>query len=76
MRKNITKISACLFFLFTVLISWSQTYAVQSEASPLIYFEHTSHTFPPVFEGKKLSHTFIVSNKGAADLIIKKVGHT
>ena len=40
---------------------------------PVIHMNKTTHTFPTVFEGERLSHDFIVSNQGSADLEIKDV---
>ena len=40
---------------------------------PMIQIEKRDHTFPVVFEGEMLSHSFTVKNKGGADLYIKRV---
>jgi hypothetical protein len=37
--------------------------------------DNTTHAFPTVFEGERLSHDFIVSNHGSADLEIEDVTH-
>jgi len=46
-----------------------------SEYGPGIHFKDFSYSFPPVFEGTELTHTFVVSNRGTAPLNIKKVTH-
>jgi len=40
---------------------------------PVIRIGQTIYTFPLAYEGEKLSHTFVVSNRGDAVLHIKKV---
>jgi hypothetical protein len=40
---------------------------------PLIRMDETIYTFPPVFEGEKVSHTFTVFNRGDGVLHIRKV---
>ena len=66
------------FFLLLIIL-WcfiSQADSVGAQGNPIIFLNETSHAFPTVFEGEKLSHTFTIFNKGKADLNIKKVTHT
>jgi hypothetical protein len=47
-----------------------------SDTGPIIHVDETTYTFPTVFQGAKLSHSFTVFNRGTADLDIKKVTHS
>ncbi len=76
MTKRISNISLCFFFLVGVLACISQSLAEKKGEGPVIYLDKTSHTFPPVFEGVELSHTFTVFNRGTANLDLKKVTHS
>jgi hypothetical protein len=71
----ITK-SIRLIFLIIIVLSASRLLAAQAEHTPVIHLDQTTHTFPTVFEGEKLSHSFKLSNRGTADLEILKVTHT
>ena len=69
--------NSVIFFLsMFALACVSQPVSKKNGTGPIIYFDKTSHTFPPVFEGDELSHTFTVFNRGTADLDIKKVTHS
>ena len=74
-RKDL-RISVIFFFSMFALACVSQPLSKKSESGPIIHFDKTSHTFPSVFEGEELSHTFTVFNRGTADLDIKKVSHS
>jgi hypothetical protein len=72
--KQRLKIPLSLFlFLPLTLLFVSRLCPAQSGNSPIIHIPETNHTFPTVFEGEKLNHTFRVFNKGTADLNIKRV---
>jgi hypothetical protein len=43
---------------------------------PFIHVPCVAQTFPPVYEGEPLSHSFMVLNKGSADLKIKRITHS
>ena len=58
-----------------VLLSGAWFPSVAAETVPVIHIDGTAHSFPPVFEGKTLSHDFFVFNRGGEDLKIKKVTH-
>jgi hypothetical protein len=70
------KTSIWLIFLIIFVLSGSRWLAAQSEHTPVIHLDQTTHTFPTVFEGEKLSHSFKLINRGTADLEILKVTHT
>lgn len=44
-----------------------------AQKGPIAHFSETSHKFEPVVEGFKVSHDFILQNKGTVPLHIKKV---
>ena len=73
MKKNIVKTFFLVFFLFVSLVCKIHLTAAQSTNVPIIRIDNPSHTFPTVFEGNTLRHTFTVLNKGTANLNIKKV---
>ena len=76
MKKKNMKISACIFILIGVFCLWRPLFSAGGVKAPLINVDRNLHTFPTVFEGKELSHTFTISNRGTADLEIKKVTHS
>ncbi len=76
MNQKILKTTLSLIFLVALFFCWSGPLSAQTENAPIIHVDKTTHTFPPVFEGEELSHTFTVSNKGTIDLHIKKVTHS
>jgi len=76
MIKNIIKPSIGFIFLTIVVLLGSRLGAAQSENTPVIQLDQTTHTFPTVFEGELLSHSFKLINKGSADLQILDVTHT
>lgn len=75
MNKNLLAVFAGLFFSMLILFCVNNSLSAETEGAPIIHVEKTIHTFPPVFEGEELSHTFTVFNKGTIDLHIKKVTH-
>lgn len=76
MIKNIIKPSIGFIFLTIVVLLGSRLAAEQSGKTPVIHLDQTTHTFPTVFEGEQLSHSFKLINKGSADLEILDVTHT
>ena len=75
MIHKILKTSFGLIFLVNFFLYFDGPLRAQSENTPIIHIDKTTHTFPPVFEGEELSHTFPVFNKGTAALHIKKITH-
>jgi hypothetical protein len=73
MIKYRTKPSTILIFLIIIVFCGSQISAGQSENTPVIHLDKTTHTFPTSFEGEQLSHSFKLINKGNADLEILDV---
>ena len=76
MINNRIKPSTGLIFLIIIAIYGSQLSADQSEQTPVMHLDQTTHTFPASFEGEDLSHSFKLFNKGTADLEILDVTHT
>ena len=70
------KQSIILIFLIIIVLWGSRLLAARAEHTPVIHLDQTTHTFPTVFEGEKLSHSFKLINRGTADLEILKVTHT
>ncbi|MBW1784127.1 MAG: hypothetical protein JRL30_25730 [Deltaproteobacteria bacterium] len=56
-------------------LSSSVSYSAK-EAGPVIHIDEIAHTFPTVFEGENLSHTFTLYNQGTEDLHIRSVRHS
>ena len=65
-----------LILLIIIQLCGSQISADQSDQTPVIHLENTTHMFPTSFEGEKLSHSFKLFNKGTADLEILDVTQT
>jgi hypothetical protein len=61
------------FMLAIMVLCAGGTASATRAAGPIIHVDETTVTFPTVFQGEKLSHTFAVFNRGTADLDIKKV---
>ena len=76
MIKNLIKPSTGLIFLIIIVLLGSRLFAGQSENTPVIHLDQTTHTFPTAFEGEQLSHSFKIINRGTADLEIRDVTHT
>ena len=76
MTKGILRISLGLILSLIALACTSQSITGKKGAGPIIYIDKTTHTFPPLFEGEELSHTFTLFNRGTANLDVKKVTHS
>lgn len=48
-------------------------FAKKSDGNPSIYIPENSYEFPSVVDGTKVTHDFIIYNKGDAELIISRV---
>jgi len=72
---NLNFLRAFMAFLVVTAILFHSGLLCQasSEGGPIIRVQETTHAFPPVFEGEKLSHTFTILNQGTTDLNIKRV---
>ena len=68
-------VSIKLLIFFIIFLFTSQVGIAVAENVPIIQIDPITHTFPDVFEGDMLSHDFMVSNQGSADLEIKEVTH-
>ncbi len=75
MEKINIVVSLKLLIFFMIFLWTSQIGVAIAENAPIIHIDPITHTFPEVFEGEMLSHDFIVSNQGSADLEIKDVTH-
>jgi len=70
------KIRVLIFSLIIISSFIYQPVMIQAQDQPIISLDQTAHSFPAVFEGEILSHTFTILNKGTAVLNIEKVTHT
>jgi hypothetical protein len=68
-RRMRTGIAAITLLLLAV--TW--VFAAAEENKPALVIEEIVHDFGMVFEAQNYKHTFIVTNEGKADLIIKSV---
>jgi hypothetical protein len=48
-------------------------FGTQDDAGPKAFFPQTRYEFPPVLDGEKVMHEFVVQNKGKATLNIERV---
>jgi hypothetical protein len=62
-------------FIIDMIFWASMIIQVWAAEGPVIHIDPITHAFPAVFEGETLSHGFIVSNRGSAELEIKDVTH-
>jgi hypothetical protein len=71
------KLKPSVYFILLIIILFFPCllYSGQSVNAPVIHVDKTTHAFPTVFEGERLSYDFIVSNQGSADLEIEDVTH-
>jgi hypothetical protein len=72
------KLNKAFLFVIIIFLLSSPTHRTQAEettGTPSAYFPETAYTFQPVLSGQKISHAYVVQNKGTAALIIQKV-HT
>ncbi len=76
MKKRKLRLLLGMLLLAGVFYPWTPLICAEGEKAPMIHVDQSSHTFPTVYEGKELSHTFTLSNRGSADLEIKKVTHS
>ena len=75
MRKKLLNTVPVLGLLVIVLFVINSPLLAWGSDGPIIHIDPITHTFPSAFEGQTLSHDFVVSNQGSADLEIKDVTH-
>ena len=75
MKKRNQIISATIASFVLSFLSYTASYSAREEG-PAIHIEQTEHTFPTIFEGEELAHTFTLYNRGTADLHISRVTHS
>ena len=69
--KPINSLLIAIIFILSPLASLSQ--ADETVGTPSAHFPETTYTFQPVVNGKVVSHSYVVQNKGSAILDIQKV---
>ncbi len=62
-----------LLFSFFLLVIGSYGAMKEIKGTPSAVIVSSTYKFPPVFEGARVVHDFIVRNKGSAVLEIKSV---
>jgi len=67
------KIFFLLLFSFFLLVISSYGAMKESKGTPSAVIVSSKYEFPPVFEGVRVVHDFIIQNKGSAVLEIKSV---
>lgn len=75
MKRGNRIISETVTLFVLSFLSGAVSYSAREEG-PVIHIEQTAHTFPTVFEGENLTHTFALYNQGTDDLHIKSVSHS
>jgi len=75
MRNKQLNTHPVLGFIVIVLFVLNSPLLAGGSDGPIIHIDPITHTFPAAFEGQTLSHDFVVSNQGSADLEIKDVTH-
>jgi hypothetical protein len=75
MGRQILSIGAAFFL--TVAVCCTRLNDIPgAQAAPMIRIEKPLHTFPTVFEGNELTHSFTVVNEGSEDLHIRRVTYS
>lgn len=62
-----------VLLLVSFLLSFSLVFAQDGQLQPSIFIPKTRHDYGRVFEQKTYEYTFIVQNRGKADLVIESV---
>ena len=73
MKKSfVAAIAWSVFFLCTLTLAFG---AQEEEAKekPSVFFPESDYTFESVFEGTQVLHDFVIQNKGAEALDVKRV---
>ena len=78
MRKNVVLgcgflVLAAAMMILSVAASDDSANAAKDPGVPAAVFSETKHTWQKAIEGEKIKHTFMVRNKGTAELIIEQV---
>jgi hypothetical protein len=47
--------------------------APSGSGAPAVFFPEKTYEFPPVIDGTKVTHDFVVANQGTAPLMINEV---
>lgn len=75
MRNKSMNVFIVLGYLVIFSVVMNSFDLARAQEGPVIHIDPITYTFPNVFEGESLSHDFVVSNRGTADLEIKDVTH-
>jgi len=75
MTRNNQLICAMVILFALFFLRYGEPSSAQ-ENGPIIHIEQIRYTFPAVFEGERLTHTFTILNRGTANLEIEKVTHS
>jgi hypothetical protein len=75
MKRSNQIVFATITSFVLSFLSYTASYSAREEG-PAIHIEQTVHTFPTIFEGEELAHSFTLYNRGTADLHIRRVTHS
>jgi hypothetical protein len=75
MKRSNQIVFATITSFVLSFVSYTASYSAREEG-PAIHIEQTVHTFPTIFEGEELAHSFTLYNRGTVDLNIKRVTHS
>jgi hypothetical protein len=67
--KCATRLILLTIFVFTPLVSQAQQFGFHPQA----VLPESHHRFGSVLEGDTVRHTFVLQNKGVADLVIERI---
>ena len=71
--NRIVKSGTMALLLVSFLLSVSLVFAEDDQLQPSIFIPKMRHDYGRVFEQKTYDYTFIVQNRGKADLVIESV---
>ncbi|MDI6798261.1 MAG: hypothetical protein QMD09_15035 [Desulfatibacillaceae bacterium] len=60
-----------LIFAAVCILAWHP--AAFAQDAPVVYAPQPEYEFEPVSEGTKISHEFVLQNKGLATLVIERI---
>ncbi len=68
-----TRLTKGLLLLFAAacVLAWSP--AAFAQDAPVVYAPQPEYEFEPVSEGTKISHEFVLQNKGLSLLVIERI---
>ncbi len=68
-----SKAAAVMMVVLCMILFAGSGYGAQEETKATAFFPETSYEFPAVLDGAKVTHEFVIQNKGTETLTVEKV---